>query len=75
MFLRGYFVIIAPKMQHIVFYASFSMSYVFLYLIALAQIISFFTIYQKASLSYEKLSQQYYSATIWINLTSIRKFS
>lgn len=51
-------------MQHIVFYARFSMSYVFLYLIGLAQIISFFTIYQKASLSYEKLSQQYYSATI-----------
>lgn len=75
MFSRGDNVIIAPKMQHIVFYASFSMSYVFLYLIGLAQVISFFTIYQKASLSYEKLPQQYYSATIWINLTSIRKFS
>lgn len=33
--------IIDPKMQHIVFYASFSMSYVFLYLIGLAQVISF----------------------------------
>mgnify|MGYP007077736642 CR=1 FL=1 len=33
--------IIAPKMQHIVFYASFSMPYVFLYLIGLAQVISF----------------------------------
>ncbi|POH20973.1 hypothetical protein BGL46_01375 [Fructilactobacillus sanfranciscensis] len=33
--------IIAPKMQHIVFYASFSMSYVFLYLIGLEQVISF----------------------------------
>ncbi|SPE09070.1 hypothetical protein LAP8965_03141 [Lactiplantibacillus plantarum] len=65
MFLRGDLYIIVPKMQHIVFYASFSMSYVFLYLIGLAQVISFFfTIYQKASLSYEKLSQQYYSATI-----------
>ena len=38
----GIFDIIGPKMQHIVFYASFSMSYVFLYLIGLAQIISFF---------------------------------
>lgn len=42
MFLRGYLVIIDPKMQHIVFYASFSMSYVFLYLIGLAQVIFFF---------------------------------
>ena len=41
MFFRGYLYIIAPKMQHIVFYASFSMSYVFLYLIGLAQVISF----------------------------------
>ncbi|TNK90948.1 hypothetical protein [Fructilactobacillus sanfranciscensis] len=40
-FVRGNFVIIAPKMQHIVFYASFSMSYVFLYLVGLAQVISF----------------------------------
>lgn len=63
-FVRGDNVIIDPKMQHIVSYASFSISYVFLYLIGLAQVISFFTIYQKASLSYEKLSQQYYSATI-----------
>ena len=46
-FYRGDNFIIAPKMQHIVFYASFSMSYVFLYLIGLAQVISFFTIYQK----------------------------
>lgn len=41
MFLRGDKIVIAPKMQHIVFYASFSMSYVFLYLIGLAQVISF----------------------------------
>lgn len=41
MILRGDLLIIAPKMQHIVFYASFSMSYVFLYLIGLAQVISF----------------------------------
>jgi len=41
MFLRGDLIVIAPKMQHIVFYASFSMSYVFLYLIGLAQVISF----------------------------------
>ncbi|OAD63588.1 hypothetical protein A7K95_08730 [Pediococcus parvulus] len=41
MILRGYLYIIAPKMQHIVCYASFSMSYVFLYLIGLAQVISF----------------------------------
>ncbi|MZU93222.1 hypothetical protein CJP55_14810 [Lactobacillus plantarum] len=34
--------IIAPEMQHIVFYASFSMSDVFLYLIGLAQVISFY---------------------------------
>lgn len=42
-FYRGDNYIIAPKMQHIVFYASFSMSYVFLYLIGLAQVISFFS--------------------------------
>ena len=41
MFSRVYLLIIAPKMQYIVFYASFSMSYVFLYLIGLAQVISF----------------------------------
>ena len=41
MFLRGDLIVIAPIMQHIVFYASFSMSYVFLYLTGLAQVISF----------------------------------
>lgn len=48
MFLRGYLLVIAPKMQHIVFYASFSMSYVFLYLIGLAHSINWWHFYINA---------------------------